>query len=60
MGRLTVVFLFSKNRNIEPSAIIQCDTSGEYYSYTFFDWRDAVHYINYRNTIYIDDDDYLN
>ncbi len=39
-----VTLIFTKNRDVEPPAILQCDTSGEYFPFYFFDWRDAIHY----------------
>lgn len=54
--RTNVCLLFSSNVTIEPGAILQCDTTGKYYSCTFNDWRDAIHYLkwfdnnNYSNT----------
>ncbi len=45
MGRLTITVLFSKNTKREPSAILQCDTSGEYFPYNFVSWKDGVHYL---------------
>lgn len=47
MTRVTVVLLFSKDKNIEPGGILQCDTSGEYFPFNFRDWRDGVHYIQW-------------
>lgn len=45
MTRLTVSLLFVKNMKFEPPAILQCDTSGEFFPFFFNDWRDAVHYL---------------
>lgn len=47
MGRSNIVLLFTKNKSREPEAIIQDDTSGEYYPFYFKDWRDAVHFLQY-------------
>lgn len=47
MGRKIVTLLFSKDKNSEPEAILQCDTSGEYLPFYFFDWRDSIHYIQW-------------
>ncbi len=45
MTRLTVQLLFSKDQNTQPASILQCDTSGEYLPFNFFDWRDSIHYL---------------
>ena len=45
MTRLTVQLLFSKDQNTQPGSILQCDTSGEYLPFNFFDWRDSIHYL---------------
>lgn len=45
MSKLEVTLLFCKDRTTQPPAILQCDTSGEYFPYFFVDWRDGVHYI---------------
>ena len=45
MGRATVTLLFSLDVTQEPPAIIQDDTSGEYYPYYFNNWKHAVHYL---------------
>lgn len=47
MTRKTITLLFTKDKSKEPSGILQCDTSGEYYPYYFYDWRDAIHYIQW-------------
>lgn len=47
MTRTTVTLLFTKDKSEEPPGILQCDTSGEYYPHYFYDWRDAVHYIQW-------------
>ena len=41
--------LFSNDKNLEPPAILQCDTSGEYLPFYFYDWRDAIHYLQWCN-----------
>lgn len=41
----TVTLLFTKNNKSEPPAILQCDKSGEYFPFYFFDWRDSIHYL---------------
>lgn len=51
MTRTTITLLFSKDQSNEPPGILQCDTSGEYYPHYFYDWRDAIHYINWRNSL---------
>ncbi len=50
MTRLTVQLLFSKDQTIQPGAILQCDTSGEYFPFNFFDWRDSIHYLLWAET----------
>lgn len=45
MGALTIQLLFEQDTNVQPGAILQCDTSGEFISNRFDDWRDAVHFI---------------
>jgi hypothetical protein len=47
MTRTTITLLFTKNKSEEPPGILQCDTSGEYYHYYFYDWRHAVHYFQW-------------
>ncbi len=50
MTRLTVQLLFSRDQSTQPGAILQCDTSGEYFPFNFFDWRDAIHYLLWAET----------
>jgi hypothetical protein len=50
MTRLTVQLLFSRDQSTQPGAILQCDTSGEYFPFNFFDWRDAIHYLLWTET----------
>jgi hypothetical protein len=50
MTRLTVQLLFSRDCNTQPGSILQCDTSGEYLPFNFFDWRDAIHYLLWAET----------
>jgi len=50
MTRLTVQLLFSRDQNVQPGSILQCDTSGEYLPFNFFDWRDAIHYLLWAET----------
>ena len=48
MGGLSVVCLFVKNsENGEPPAILQCNISGEYLSYFFNSWKDAIHFLSW-------------
>jgi hypothetical protein len=48
MGRTTVTLLFTRKENKnQPGAILCDDTSGEFYPWVFYDWRDAVHCINW-------------
>lgn len=47
MSRKTIVLLFTTDKTIEPSAILQCDTTGEYFPFVFNDWRDAIHYLKW-------------
>ena len=47
MSCKTITVLFSKKKEIEPPAILQCNKSGEYLPFYFFDWRDAIHYIQW-------------
>jgi hypothetical protein len=47
MGGLSIILLFENNKNIEPGGIIQCDTTGAFYSFEFYNWRDAIHYIKW-------------
>jgi|688.fasta_scaffold257288_3 hypothetical protein len=41
----TVILLFTKNMWFEPPAILQCDKSGKYFHFYFYDWRDSIHYL---------------
>ena len=61
MGGLSIILLFANNKNIEPGGIIQCDTTGAFYSYEFYDWRDAIHYIKwtYFNNVELSDKTFL-
>jgi hypothetical protein len=45
MGGLSIILLFSKDRTKEPPGIFQCETSGEYFPYYLYVWRDGVHYL---------------
>jgi hypothetical protein len=45
MGRITVNLLFEKDFTKQPAGILQCDTSGEFLPYVFFNWLDAVHFL---------------
>lgn len=56
MAGLTVTLLFSKDKNKEPPGILQCDTSGEYFPFYFYDWRDVIHYIQWTNDNFIKKD----
>jgi hypothetical protein len=51
MGRKTIALLFIRKNehNDQPGALICDDTSGEFYPWTFYDWREAVHYIVWAN-----------
>jgi hypothetical protein len=42
-----IVLRFERSRSSEPSAILQDDTTGNYLPYDFYDWRDAIHYLNW-------------
>jgi hypothetical protein len=44
-----VILLFDRDKNKEPPGILQCDSSGEYFPYYFFDWRDSIHYLLWCN-----------
>ena len=46
-GGKSITLLFIRNKKIQPSAIIQDETSGEYHSQHFNDWRDAIHFIGF-------------
>jgi hypothetical protein len=45
MSGINVVPLFTKKG--EPPAILQDDTSGEYYNEFFENWKEAVHFVAY-------------
>ena len=44
MAKFTICLMFERNRKEEPSAILRCDTSAEFYPYDFYCWKDAVHF----------------
>ena len=44
---ISIVMLFSKDITREPPGIFQCNKSGEYFPFYFFDWRDGVHFIQW-------------
>jgi hypothetical protein len=51
MGGFSINLLFTRNNCHEPGALISNNTSGEYLPYHFYDWRDAVHYINWSQNL---------
>ena len=42
-----IMLLFTRDQTSEPEAILQDDTSGECLPDHFYDWRDAIHYLNW-------------
>ena len=58
--RAIVVILEPVDEDREPGAIVQDEYTEEIYPFEFFDWRDAVHYVQWCriNKLFIGDDFY--